>query len=187
MDKKLIDNLKLFQSKIIRNEGANVNRLSRVKNVLMNWLKESEGDNLEYSKFEAEKKIKYILKNKERTEIRLKALDTDLNALRMKIKDLQTMIGDIYINYDVEEMTLEIQRFSNAYEVVNGKSPKMIAALEEMKEKLPFLKEYIKLKESEANKSQEKKESERILKNSMQTLYNLTNYHRNIKNKLKEF
>ena len=55
-----------------------------------------------------------------------------------------------------------------------------------MKKMLPYVSEMGKVKENESQKSTEKKELERILKSSNQTLVFLSNYYKNIKKKISE-
>ena len=66
-DKKLKESLQIYNNIFRRNESANVNSLLKLRSILINWLKDSDQD-LVYSKFMTEKKIKYLLKNREKME-----------------------------------------------------------------------------------------------------------------------
>lgn len=184
--KKLKETIQHYSQYVRKNEGAGVNTLFKVRTVLLNWLKDSDQDNLEYSKFMTEKKIKYLLKNKEKCDSKIKQLETELSNIKLKKANLNNIIGDIYITYETEELEQEIERFSNSYEIRSGKSAKMIEKFEFMKKILPSVKEYNQIKEQEINKTKEKNEMEKINKSSLQTLGFLTNYYRNIRKKIND-
>lgn len=182
-DKKLKETLQLYNTVVRKNEGAGINTLVKLRTVLLNWLKDSDQD-IEYSKFMTEKKIKYLLKNKEKMEARIKVLEQDLIGLTEKKKEIEKTLGEFYINYDEEELKGDIDRFENSYEVKKGLCKKTLEKLNEMKQMLPFVIENGKLKESEVSKVNEKKELEKILKGSNQTLIFLSNYYKNLKKKM---
>jgi hypothetical protein len=179
---KLNDTLKAFSMQVRRNEGSSANTLFRTRTVLLNWLKDS--DNLEYSQFMTEKKIRYLLRHKENLEGKMKALLTEVTNLKQKRVDLENILGDQYITYETEELAMEIERFSQSYEIKSGKSSKMLEKFEEMKRMFDSVKEYNLIKEQESNKTQEIKEIKNIIKTSLQTLENLKNYYKNLKVKI---
>lgn len=185
-EKKLKETISLYSNAVRKNEGSGVNTLFKVRTILLNWLKDSEQDNLEYSKFMTEKKIKYLLKNKEKLESKTKIIESDLSNMKLRKTELVDLISDIYISYETEELEQEIERFSNSYEIRMGKSSKMLEKFEEMKRTLPLLKEYNSLKDQEISKTKEKNENEKIVKSSMQTLGFLSNYYKNLRKKISE-
>lgn len=182
-DKKLKETLQLYNTVVRKNEGAGINTLVKLRTVLLNWLKDSDQD-IEYSKFMTEKKIKYLLKNKEKMETKIKVLEQDLIGITEKKKELEKTLGEFYVNYDEEELKGDIDRFENSYEVKKGLCKKTLEKLSEMKQMLPYVIENVKLKESEISKVNEKKELEKILKGSNQTLIFLSNYYKNLKKKI---
>ena len=184
-DKKLKESLQLYNNLVRKNEGASINTLFKIRTILINWLKDSDQD-LEYSKFMTEKKIRYLLKNKEKMESRIKSLESDLVGITERKKELENILGDLYVNYEEDELKTDISRFENSYEIRSGKCSKTKEKLEEMKKMLPYVSEMGKVKENESQKSTEKKELERILKSSNQTLVFLSNYYKNIKKKISE-
>ena len=184
-DKKLKESLQLYNNLVRKNEGAGINTLFKIRTILINWLKDSDQD-LEYSKFMTEKKIRYLLKNKEKMESRIKSLESDLVGITERKKELENILGDLYVNYEEDELKTDINRFENSYEIKSGKCSKTKEKLEEMKKMLPYVSEMGKVKENESQKSTEKKELERILKSSNQTLVFLSNYYKNIKKKISE-
>lgn len=185
-EKKLKETISLYSNAVRKNEGSGVNTLFKVRTILLNWLKDSEQDNLEYSKFMTEKKIKYLLKNKEKLESKTKIIETELSNMKLRKTELVDLISDIYISYETDELEQEIERFSNSYEIRMGKSSKMLEKFEEMKRTLPLLKEYNSLKDQEISKTKEKNENEKIVKSSMQTLGFLSNYYKNLRKKISE-
>ena len=181
-DKKLKES---YNNIFRRNESANVNSLLKLRSILINWLKDSDQD-LVYSKFMTEKKIKYLLKNREKMESRIKILDNELNSISNRKNELEQILGDLYINYDEEDLKNDIERFEKSHEVKSGKQSKTLDKLLEMKKMLPYVIENGKNKENEIQKQNEKKELERIIKSSNQTLIFLSNYYKNIKRKMNE-
>ena len=184
-DKKLKESLQIYNNIFRRNESTNVNSLLKLRSILINWLKDSDQD-LVYSKFMTEKKIKYLLKNREKMESRIKILDNELNSISNRKNELEQILGDLYINYDEEDLKNDIQRFEKSHEVKSGKQSKTLEKLLEMKKMLPYVIENGKNKENEIQKQNEKKELERIIKSSNQTLIFLSNYYKNIKRKMNE-
>ena len=184
-DKKLKESLQIYNNVFRRNENTNVNTLLKLRSILINWLKDSDQD-LVYSKFMTEKKIKYLLKNKEKMESRIKTIENELNTILNKKNELEQILGDLYINYDEEDLKNDIQRFENSHEVKSGKPSKTLDKLNEMKKMLPYVIENGKIKDNENNKINEKKELERVIKSSNQTLIFLSNYYKNIKRKMIE-
>ena len=184
-DKKLKESLQIYNNIFRRNESANVNSLLKLRSILINWLKDSDQD-LVYSKFMTEKKIKYLLKNREKMESRIKILDNELNSISNRKNELEQILGDLYINYDEEDLKNDIQRFEKSHEVKSGKQSKTLDKLLEMKKMLPYVIENGKIKENEIQKQNEKKELERIIKSSNQTLIFLSNYYKNIKRKMND-
>lgn len=185
-EKKLKETILNYHQIIRKNEGASVNSLFKLRSILLNWLKDSEQENLEYSRFITAKKIKYLLKNKEKLEARHKVLELELNNIKAKIPQLEMILGDMYVGYDIDELKQEIASLSQSYEIKNKKSQMMIKKLEEMEGMLPILIEYSNAKQQEISKSEEKKEIEKICKGSNQTLGFLSNYYKNLKLKLIE-
>jgi hypothetical protein len=183
-DAKLNDTLNAFAVHVGRNEGSSANTLFRTKTVLLNWLRDADKDNLEYSKFMTEKKIKYLLRNKETSENKLKALEPELVLIKQKKTDLEALLGENYVCFETEELAQDIERFAQSYEIKSGKSTKMLEKFEEMKKMFESVKEYNLLKENESNKNQEIKEIRNIINNSLQTMESLGNYYKNIKNKI---
>ena len=184
-DKKLKESLQIYNNIFRRNESTNVNSLLKLRSILINWLKDSDQD-LVYSKFMTEKKIKYLLKNKEKMESRIKILDNELNSISNRKNELEQILGDLYINYDEEDLKNDIQRFEKSHEVKSGKQSKTLEKLLDMKKMLPYVIENGKIKENEIQKQNEKKELERINKSSNQTLIFLSNYYKNIKRKMND-
>lgn len=185
-EKKLKDTIITYHQTIRKSEGASVNTLFKLRSILLNWLKDSEQENLEYSRFITAKKIKYLLKNKEKLEARHKILEIELNNLKTKIPHLENTLGDMYVGYDLEELKQEIASLSQSYEIRTKKSQMMIKKLEEMEAILLVLVEYNNAKQQEISKNEEKKEIEKICKGSNQTLGFLSNYYKNLKQKLME-
>ena len=184
-DKKLKESLQAYNNLNKRSDGASLNTLFKLRSILINWLKDSDQD-LEYTKFMTEKKIKYLMKNKEKSEIRIKVLDTEIKALNVRKEELEKILGEIYCFYDEEGLKEDIKRFENSNEVKSGKFSKTLEQLETMKKMLPYVSEYGKVKERKNKKYNEKKELEKIVKSSGQTLVFLSNYYKNIKKKINE-
>jgi len=185
-EKKLKDTIINYHQVIRKSEGASVNSLFKMRSILLNWLKDSEQENLEYSRFITAKKIKYLLKNKEKLEARHKVLESELINIKAKIPQLENALGDMYVGYDIDELKQEIASLSQSYEIRNKKSQMMMKKLEEMEAKLPFLIEYNSSKQQGISKNEEKREIEKICKGSNQTLGFLSNYYKNLKLKLME-
>ena len=101
-DKKLKEYLQIYNNIFRRNESANVNSLLKLRSILINQLKDSD-QYLVYSKFMTEKKIKYLLKNKEKMKSRIKILDNELNSISNRKNELEQILSDLYINYDEED------------------------------------------------------------------------------------
>ena len=179
-NKRLKDSLQLYSTVVRKNEGSSIGSLLKVRNVLVNWLKDSE---LEYTKFITGKKIKYLFKSRDKMENRIKCIDNELTCAVDKKKELETILGDLYMNYDEEDLKEDIARFENSHEIKSGKFNKSKEKLEEMKKMLPYVAELSKLKESETQKISEKKELSKIISNSNQTLAFLMNYYKNISKK----
>jgi hypothetical protein len=184
-DKKLKESLQIYNNVFRRNENTNVNTLLKLRSILINWLKDSDQD-LVYSKFMTEKKIKYLLKNKEKMESRIKTIENELNTILNKKNELEQILGDLYINYDEEDLKNDIQRFEHSHEVKSGKPSKTLDKLNEMKKMLPYVIENGKIKDNENNKINEKKELERVIKSSNQILIFLSNYYKYINRKMIE-
>ena len=182
-DKKLRDSLQLYNNIFRRNEGASTNTLLKLRAILVNWLKDSDQD-LVYTKFMTEKKIKYLYKNKEKMENRIKILKNELNIIQKRKDELNNILGDLYVNYDEDELKEDISRFEKSHEVKSGKKTKTAEKLEEMKKMLPYVFENTKIKEKEIPKLNEKKELEKIIKSTNQPLIFLSNYYKNIKKKI---
>ena len=184
-DKKLRDNLQAYNNINKKSDGASINTLYKLRSILINWLKDSDQD-LEYTKFMTEKKLKYLMKNKEKSEARIKVLDSELKAINTRKEELEKILGEIYQFYDEEGLKDDIKRFENSNEVKSGKFSKTLEQLETMKKMLPYVIEYGKIKENRTKKHNEKKELEKIVKSSGQTLVFLSNYYKNIKKKINE-
>ena len=184
-DKKLKDTLQAYNNLNKKSEGASLNTLFKLRSILINWLKDSDQD-LEYTKFMTEKKLKYLMKNKEKSEARIKVLDTEIKAINVRKEELEKILGEIYCFYDEEGLKEDIKRFENSNEVKSGKFSKTLEQLETMKKMLPYVSEYGKIKDSKTKKYNEKKELEKIVKSSGQTLVFLSNYYKNIKKKINE-
>ena len=184
-DKKLRDNLQAYSNMYKKSDGASLNTLFKLRSILINWLKDSDQE-LEYTKFITEKKLKYLMKNKEKSEARIKVLDTEIKAINTRKEELEKILGEIYCFYDEEGLKEDIQRFENSNEVKSGKFSKTLEQLETMKKMLPYVSEYGKIKENKTKKYNEKKELEKIVKSSGQTLVFLNNYYKNIKKKINE-
>ena len=184
-DKKLKDSLQAYNNMNKKSDGASLNTLFKLRSILINWLKDSDQD-LEYAKFMTEKKLKYLMKNKEKSEARIKALDSEIKAMNVRKEELEKILGEIYYFYDEEGLKEDIKRFENSNEVKSGKFSKTLEQLETMKKMLPYVSEYGKLKDNRTKKYNEKKELEKIVKSSGQTLVFLSNYYKNIKKKINE-
>jgi hypothetical protein len=184
-DKKLRDSLQAYNNINKKGDGTSLNTLFKLRSILINWLKDSDQD-LEYTKFMTEKKLKYLMKNKEKSETRIKVLDSELKAINTRKEELEKILGEIYCFYDEEGLKDDIKRFENSNEVKSGKFSKTLEQLETMKKMLPYVTEYGKIKDSKAKKYNEKKELEKIVKSSGQTLVFLNNYYKNIKKKINE-
>ena len=184
-DKKLRDTLQAYNNINKKGDGSSLNTLFKLRSILINWLKDSDQD-LEYTKFMTEKKLKYLMKNKEKSEARIKVLDSEIKALNARKEELEKTLGEIYTFYDEEGLREDIKRFENSNEVKSGKFSKTLEQLETMKKMLPFVIEYGKVKDNRTKKHNEKKELEKIVKSSGQTLVFLSNYYKNIKKKINE-
>ena len=184
-DQKLKNSLQAFKNINKKNDNTSLNTLYKLRSILLNLLKDKEQD-LEYSKFITEKKLKYMIKNKERSENRIKILDSELNVVDIRKEELEKILGEIYCFYDEEELKEDIKRFENSNEVKSGKFSKTLEQLETMKKMLPFVSEYGKVKDKRNKILGEKKELEKIIKNSSQTISILNNYYKNIKKKINE-
>ena len=184
-DKKLRDTLQAYNNINKKGDGSSLNTLFKLRSILINWLKDSDQD-LEYTKFMTEKKLKYLMKNKEKSEARIKVLDSEIKALNARKEELEKTLGEIYSFYDEEGLKEDIKRFENSNEVKSGKFSKTLEQLETMKKMLPFVIEYGKVKDNRTKKHNEKKELEKIVKSSGQTLVFLSNYYKNIKRKINE-
>ena len=184
-DKKLKEALFNYNHIIRKNEGGSINTLFKLRSTLLNWLKDSEQE-IEYTRFLTAKKIRYMIKNKESLEIKHKNLESDLINIKNKLPEIENNLGDMYVNYEIDELKDEINSISQSYEVRNNISKMMVNKLKEMESKLPLVIEFNNLKQQETTKKAEKKEIEKILKGSNQTLISLTNYYKNLKLKLNE-
>lgn len=185
-EKKLKEKIALYSQTIRKNDGASANTLFKIRSLLVNWLKDSEQDNLEYSKFMTEKKIKYLLKNKEGMESKMKFLEMELDNLKQRKIELESQIGNIYMNYELDDLETEITLFENCNEIRSGKPSRMLDQYEEMRRVYPLLKEYIQIKENENTKFKDKIEIEKIAKNSLETLGFLSNYYKNLRKKIQD-
>ena len=178
--KELVQNL----ANTKKNLTISTSSLNKVRTTLISWLKgENDIDNLEYSSFITEKKIRYLLKNKEKMETRIKILETEIQNIRSRMNELKAQLTDIYVHYDHTELKKDIERFENSVEIKNKLNNRMIEKLEEMKRLLPVVKEYNTLKEQDEIKTNEKAEILKICKGSIQTLNLLSNYYKNLKKK----
>ena len=184
-DQKLKSSLQAYRNINKKNDNTSLNTLYKVRSILLNLLKDKEQD-LEYSKFITEKKLKYMMKNKEKSENRIKVLESELKVVETRIEELEKTLGEIYIFYDEEELKEDIKRFENSNEIKSGKFSKTLEQLETMKKMLPFVSEYGKVKDKKHKILSEKKELEKIIKNSGQTISILNNYYKNIKKKINE-
>lgn len=184
-DQKLKNSLQAYKNLNKKNDNTSLNTLYKLRSILLNLLKDKEQD-LEYSKFITEKKLKYMIKNKERSENRIKVLESELKIVEQKIEELEKNLGEIYIFYDEEELKEDIKRFENSNEVKSGKFSKTLEQLETMKKMLPFVSEYGKAKDKKNRMVNEIKELGKIIKNSGQTISILNNYYKNIKKKINE-
>ena len=124
-DKKLKDTLQAYNNMNKKSEGASLNTLFKLRSILINWLKDSDQD-LEYTKFMTEKKLKYLMKNKEKSEARIKVLDSEIKAINVRKEELEKILGEIYIYYDEEGLKEDIKRFENSNEVKSGKFSKTL-------------------------------------------------------------
>ena len=113
-------------------------------------------------------------------------MDSELNALNTRKEELEKILGEIYCYYDEEGLKEDIKRFENSNEVKSGKFSKTLEQLETMKKMLPYVTEYGKIKDNRTKKYNEKKELEKIVKSSGQTLVFLNNYYNNIKKKMEQ-
>jgi len=184
-DKKLKSSLQAYKDINKKNDNTSLNTLYKVRSILLNLLKDKEQD-LEYSKFITEKKLKYMIKNKEKSEMRMKVLESDLKAVEIRKEELEKQLGELYCFYDEEELKEDIKRFENSNEVKSGKFSKTLEQLETMKKMLPLVSEFGKVKEKRTKILSEKKELGKIIKNSGQTIVTLNNYYKNIKKKINE-
>jgi hypothetical protein len=178
--KELVQNL----ANTKKNATLSTSSLNKVRTILLSWLKgENDIDNLEYSSFITEKKIRYLLKNKEKMESRIKILENEINNIKTRMNELKVQLTDIYVHYDHTELKKDIERFENSVEIKNKLNQRMVEKLEEMKRMLPIVKEYTTLKEQDELKNNEKAEILKICKGSIQTLNLLSNYYKNLKKK----
>ena len=184
-DQKLKNSLQAYKNLNKKNDNTSLNTLYKLRSILLNLLKDKEQD-LEYSKFITEKKLKYLLKNKEKSENRIKVLESELKFVEQRKEEIEKELGEIYCFYDEEELKEDIKRFENSNEVKSGKFSKTLEQLETMKKMLPFVSEYGKVKDKKHKILSEKKELEKIIKNSSQTISILNNYYKNIKKNINE-
>ena len=184
-DQKLKSSLQAYKNINKKNDSTSLNTLYQLRSILLNLLKDKE-QNLEYSKFMTEKKLKFLMKNKEKSETRIKELETELKSVEIRKEELEKNLGEIYCFYDEEELKEDIKRFENSNEVKSGKFSKTLEQLETMKKMLPLVSEYGKIKDKNNKIINEKKELIKIIKNSSQTIATLNNYYKNIKKKINE-
>lgn len=184
-DQRLKSSLLAYKNINKKNDGTSLNTLYQLRSILLNLLKDKE-QNLEYSKFMTEKKLKFLMKNKEKSEARIKELETELKSVEIKKEELEKNLGEIYCFYDEEELKEDIKRFENSNEVKSGKFSKTLEQLETMKKMLPLVSEYGKIKDKNNKIINEKKELIKFIKNSSQTIATLNNYYKNIKKKINE-
>lgn len=184
-DQKLKNSLQIYKNLNKKNDNTSLNTLYKLRSILLNLLKDKEQD-LEYSKFITEKKLKYMINNKEKSENRIKILESELKFVEQRKEELEKNLGEIYCFYDEEELKEDIKRFENSNEVKSGKFSKTLEQLETMKKMLPLVSEYGKIKDKKNKIINEMKELEKIIKNSGQTISILNNYYKNIKKKINE-
>ena len=161
-DQKLKNSLQAYKNLNKKNDNTSLNTLYKLRSILLNLLKDKEQD-LEYSKFITEKKLKYLLKNKEKSENRIKVLEPELKFVEQRKEEIEKELGEIYCFYDEEELKEDIKRFENSNEVKSGKFSKTLEQLETMKKMLPFVSEYGKIKEKKNKIINEIKELEKII------------------------
>lgn len=162
----------------------NTQTLKKVNNILINWLRDSPHE-LEYHKFSTEKKIRYSLRHKERHEAKIKVLESEIQQMMAKQSEIIKQLGDLFSNYEYNELEMDIERLSKSNDIRAGLSNRMSQRLEEMKMMLPIVKEKGELKQSIRSKLQQKINSERINQNINVTLHSLISYLKNIKRKIK--
>ena len=184
-DIKLQKSLQAYKNINKKNDSTSLNTLYKLRSILLNLLKDKEQD-LEYSKFMTEKKLKFLIKNKEKSENRIKEIESELKIIDKRKEELEQNLGEIYCFYDEDELKEDIKRFENSNEVKSGKFSKTLEQLETMKKMLPFVSEYGKIKDKQKKILNEKKELEKFIKNSGQTISTLNNYYKNIKKKINE-
>ena len=184
-DQKLKNSLQAYKNINKKNDSTSLNTLYQLRSILLNLLKDKE-QNLEYSKFITEKKLKFLIKNKEKSEARIKELELELKSVEIRKEELEKNLGEIYCFYDEEELKEDIKRFENSNEVKSGKFTKTLEQLETMKKMLPLVSEYGKIKDKNNKILNERKELKKIIKNSSQTIATLNNYYKNIKKKINE-
>ena len=161
-DQKLKNSLKAYKNLNKKNDKTSLNTLYKLRSILLNLLKDKE-QNLEYSKFMTEKKLKFMMKNKEKSEMRMKELETELKSVEIRKEELEKNLGEIYCYYDEEELKEDIKRFENSNEVKSGKFSKTLEQLETMKKMLPIVTEYGKIKDKNNKIINEKKELKKII------------------------
>jgi hypothetical protein len=54
-------------------------------------------------------------------ENRIKILENELNIIQKRKDELNNILGDIYVNYDEDELKEDISRFEKSHEVKSGK------------------------------------------------------------------
>lgn len=148
-----------------------------IRNSLLNWLKSGENKESEYNKFITEKKIRYMLKQKDKYSQKLKAIEIEVDMYQCKIEENEKKLGDLYCYYNYKELKEDISRME-IYELKGNKNPKIVEKYEEMKQKLPIVKEQSKLKYYYESKLNEKDTLEKFLSNTKSTLRSLICFYK---------
>lgn len=177
-DKRLKDLISALAS-TKKPEGSAYSTLYSIRNSLVGWVKENEND---YNLFITEKKIKYLLKHKDRLEGIVKSLEPSIIRMQSRKEELDSKLGDLYCYYDYRELRMEIEKLENSYEIKQSKSKKAIEKLEEMKLKLPLVKEQNHIKYTLDLKSLELENAENNLASTFSNLKGVVKFYKSLKN-----
>ena len=168
-------------SQLNKTKSTTLNNIVTIRNIMINWVKEGETGDADYNKFITEKKIKYLLKHKDKYKTKLKIIEFELNQHLTKLQETNKSLGDMYISYDYVELKEDIYRLENSYEVKTAKKDKIIQKLEEMKGKLLLVKLQNQLKFTIANKKIEKNSIEKNIHSTNSNLNSIVSYYKSLK------
>lgn len=181
INSKLID--KTLLNSIISISTMNSNSISSLiylRNNCIKLIKDNDNGNMEYNKFITEKRLKYLIRHYKEYRNKQKLIEFEIKQHSLKLNEISNRLGDLYINYNYKELKEDILRMESSYEVKQLKE-RVVFKLNEMKSKLPMVKEFNKLKYVVNTK---KCELSATIQNNKQTKGNINSliiYYKNIK------